>query len=203
MSYSAEFEIVDLIRNSSSETRGIDAFSLSLIKTERQMRRLFTYLIYQFPCFGAADIYSLRETLGGNDKVYFKGVERGFNALYPRSIENLIGPSYPHLCARIKDATDYRNKIFHGQLTMKYLSRDDLFKFVDDIRLWCKTLATAALSEIGYDGFARNSFQKSPNLELSKHFKVQFGCVDDYAKFIREYIERYRKKCNLLTSTES
>jgi hypothetical protein len=50
MSYSAEFESVNLIVQSQTGTRGVDAFALALIKAECQIRRLFTYLIYQFPC---------------------------------------------------------------------------------------------------------------------------------------------------------
>ena len=63
MNYSKEFQTVDLIVGSSGETRGVDAFALSLIKAERQIRRLFTHLIYQLPCFDTADIPSLRKTL--------------------------------------------------------------------------------------------------------------------------------------------
>lgn len=160
VSCSAEFETVDLITQSTAETRGVDAFALALIKAERQVRKLLTYLVYQFPCFTDADIFRLRETLGNSKKVYFNGCERGFNALYPRTIEELVGYQYSYLRQRIHDAIDCRNKIFHGQLTSKYLNREDLLKFVIDIRSWCEKLAASAELEVGYNGFGRNSFQK-------------------------------------------
>ena len=50
-SCAAEFRTVDLIVASSAETRGVDAFALSVIEAERQIRRLVTHLVYQFPSF--------------------------------------------------------------------------------------------------------------------------------------------------------
>jgi hypothetical protein len=51
MSFQGEFQTVELIERSDAETRGVDAFALSLLKAERQLRRLFTYLVFQYPCF--------------------------------------------------------------------------------------------------------------------------------------------------------
>jgi hypothetical protein len=190
VSYSIEFETVDLLANSSAETRGVDAFSLSLIKAERQLRRLFTFGAYQFPCFGAADIPQLREALG-SERVYFEGFERGFNNLFPRTVEHLVGRDYARLRSRIDEAIDYRNKIFHGQLTPQRLTRGELLAFVTDIRMWCEALATAAGIEFGYDGFGRDSFRKSPNSDLAKAFRVQFVIVADYSRFIQLEMLRY------------
>ncbi len=79
--YAQEFETVDVIINSTARTCGVDAFALSVIKAERQIRKLVTHLIYQFPCFELGDILSLRQTLVNNRGVYFEGFEKGFNAL--------------------------------------------------------------------------------------------------------------------------
>ncbi len=84
--YAQEFETVEIVINSTARTCGVDAFALSLIKAERQIRKLVTHLIYQFPCFGPGDILSLRQTLVNNRHVYFDGFVDGFNVLYPRSI---------------------------------------------------------------------------------------------------------------------
>jgi len=46
MDFDQEFGVVDLVLNSQFETRGVDAFTLSLVKVERQIRRIFTHLIY-------------------------------------------------------------------------------------------------------------------------------------------------------------
>lgn len=155
-----EFETVDVMLASNAPTRGVDAFALSLIKVERQLRKLFTHLVYQFPAFGPGEVAVLRATLGSNRRVYFDGFLSGFDALYPRSASDLIGPDYARLKGRVDESVDHRNKIFHGQLSAHMLTRDELVRLADDIRSWCVALAKGATAEIGYDGFGRNSFQK-------------------------------------------
>jgi hypothetical protein len=184
-----EFHTVDLILNSNADTRGVDAFALSLIKVEKQLRRLFTHLVFQFPCFSNSDFEQLRSTL--NSKyVYFEGLENGFNALYPASVETLVGVSHGGLRARIMEATGYRNKIFHGQLTDQGLTRDGLVELTNDLRSWCKALANGAHAEFGYDGFARNSFQKSQMLNIASRLLEQFANIGDYEAFIKRHMAR-------------
>jgi hypothetical protein len=190
MSYAQEFETVDLILASNAETRAVDGFALSLIKCERQMRRLLTHLVFQYPCFGFADVPALRSSLSSNRKVYFEGFVRGFDTIYPRSIGDLVGQDYGRLRSRLDEAIDHRNKIFHGQLTSKSLTREDLFEYVSDIRSWCKALADAALAEIGYDGFRRDSFRKSHGTKLWERCKLQLTDVNAYTQFIQQYVQR-------------
>lgn len=189
MSYAQEFQTVDLLLGSQYDTRGVDAFALSLIKAERQLRRLVTYLVFQFPCFRRSDDEQLRDVLASKI-VYFDGLESGFDALYRRSIRDLIGSDYDKLRARLSEAHRHRNKIFHGQITAEYLSRQELLGYVCDIRSWCKGIARAALSEFRYDGFGRNSFRKSEIDDLSTRFKLQFSNVRDYEKFICNHMVR-------------
>ena len=188
--YAREFETVDVVINSTARTCGVDAFALSVIKTERQIRKLVTHLIYQFPCFGPADVPSIRQTLVNNRRVYFDGFENGFNAIYPLSISALVGCDYLRLHDRIREAVDHRNKIFHGQLTSNNLTRDDLLAYVGDIRTWCKTLSGSALAEFGYDGFAWNSFRKSTIPDLEKRLKIQIANVVEYDDFVRQHMQR-------------
>ena len=189
-SCAAEFRTVDLIVASSAETRGVDAFALSVIKAERQIRRLVTHLVYQFPSFAPDDIAGLRTALASNRRVYFAGFLQGFDALYPRSARSLVGLDYDHLRDSLNEATEYRNKIFHGQLTTKYLTRDDLLEYVRDIKSWCRALAVSALAEFEYDGFGRNSFQKSTVNDLHTRFMIQLTDVPSYANFIKQQMER-------------
>ena len=190
MSTAEEFATVELVLGPQAETRGVDAFALSVIKAERQVRKLFTHLVYQFPAFGPGDVAALRGALGASRRVYFEGFLAGFDALYPRSIQALIGPDYPRLKRRLDEAIDHRNKIFHGQLTARALSRQVLFDLTTDIRTWCTILGDMANTEVGYDGFGRNSFQKSAIADLWRRFKVQFASVADYRAFIRAHMER-------------
>jgi hypothetical protein len=194
MTCANEFATVDLLLDSKHETRGVDAFALALIKTERQMRRLVTYLVYQFPCFHQGNTDRLRDVLH-QKKVYFDGLEWGFDALYPKSVRALIGSEYDILRGRLREAGNHRNKIFHGQLTAEYLSRQELLGYICDIRRWCAALSNAALAEFDYDGFGRNSFRKSKTPNLWERFKVQIVSVADYEKFISEKMERRRGRC--------
>lgn len=188
--YAQEFETVDVVINSTARTCGVDAFALSVIKTERQVRKLVTHLIYQFPCFGPGDVPSIRQTLVNNRRVYFDGFENGFNAIYPRSISDLLSGDYDRLRGRIREAIDHRNKIFHGQLTSYNLTHDDLLAYVGDIRAWCNTLAGSALAEFGYDGFAWNSFRKSTIPDLEKRLKIRIATIVEYDEFVRRHMQR-------------
>jgi hypothetical protein len=190
MSVVREFETVDRILSSEAPTRGVDAFALSLIKAERQVRKLFTHLIYQAPVFGVADVPALRSALVASRRVYFGGFLDGIDALYARPVEDLVGPDYLRLKARLGEAIDHRNKIFHGQLTSRSLTTSELISLSGDIRVWCTTLGNNSSAEVGYDGFGRNSFQKSAIPELWKRYRVQLGSLPDYEAFIRTNMER-------------
>jgi hypothetical protein len=187
LTVATEFQTVDIILESEAETRGVDAFVLASIKAERQIRKLLTHLIFQYPAFTASDVSCLRAALAANRNVYLEGLMAGFDAIYPRSLKDL-GKG-----ARLPDeATQIRNKIFHGQLTNMNLSREQLIAYVKEIRAWCDAIAEAARNELGYDGFGRNSFQKSTIPEICKRFRTQLSSVPDYRKFIHEKMERKR-----------
>lgn len=74
MSFEEEFGTVEIILNSTLETRGVDAFILSLIKAEKQLRRIFTFLIFQNDSYTISDFRNLRKTLADNRNVYFNFV---------------------------------------------------------------------------------------------------------------------------------
>ncbi|WP_321528272.1 hypothetical protein [Sedimenticola selenatireducens] len=190
MSFEDEFATVELLKESSAETRGVDAFALSLIKAERQIRKLVTHLVFQFPCFSGSEVSALKEKLADNRRVYFEGMINGFNAIYPITVEVVVGQQYQTLQSKISEAIQHRNKIFHGQLTSRSLSRDDLFSYIDNISEWCRLLASGAQNEIGYNGFTRNSFQKSKKNDIHTQFKVSLQSVEDYEAFIRENMQR-------------
>lgn len=190
MSYADEFSTVDLILSSRAETFGVDAFALSLIKAERQLRKLFTYLVYQFPAFGPADVRGLRRTLAVNSRVYFEGVMAGLDALSPVSVKELVGQECERLRLRFVEFHKHRNKIFHGQVTADGLDRTYLLGGVEDIRLWCRSLGASAAREFGCDGFVRNSFQKSAVPDLSGRLRVQINSLEEYAAFICRHMAR-------------
>ena len=190
MNHVSEFTTVDAVLGTHADTCGVDAFALSVIKAERQIRKLFTHLVFQAPAFSPRDVQALRKALAENRDIYFEGFIAGWDALYQRSVSSLIGQEYQRLLARLKEATRHRNKIFHGQLTNSNLSAGDLLDFVGDIRSWCSTLAENAIVEIGYDGFGRNSFRKSAIADLGTRHRVRLVSIADYEAFIKAHMER-------------
>ena len=188
MSYTKEFEIVDLILQSGGRTLGVDAFALSLIKCERQARRLVTHLVFQNRAFGKSDKQPLRSTLAANVDVYFEGVLRGFDALSPVSLRTLVGTEYDRLSARIKEAGRHRNKVFHGQITADGLNRAQLEAYVSDIRLWCSTLADGATREFHYDGFSNSLRSDIP--ELTSRLRMKIASIEEYQTFIKQHMAK-------------
>jgi len=190
MSLDAEFATVDLVLDSKAETLGVDAFALSLIKAEKQARRLLTYLVYQHRWCTPKIIPELKTALESSTRVYFAGVLRGWNALYPCSVESFIGADYARLKARLDEAKGYRDKIFHGQLTSKGLSRAQLVSLAKDIRAWCEAFGNGAHAAVGYDGCGRDSFRKARNAAaLCATYKEQMAGPADYRAFIHKHME--------------
>ena len=190
MSVRDEFSTVDLVLGSNAETRCVDAFVLSLVKAEKQARRLVTYLVYQFPWCDQTMVPDLKRALERSTRVYFKGLLAGWNALYSRSVAELVGNDYAHLRGRLDAATKHRNKIFHGQLTAHDLSRAELRSFVKDIRAWCEAIGAGAQAEVGYDGCG-NSFRKAGNAAaLCARYRMQLEGIAAYRQFIKAHMER-------------
>jgi hypothetical protein len=192
LSVVSEFATVDLVLNSGAETRAVDAFALALIKSERQARRLFTYLVYQYPWCDDGTVQKLRKALADRKDVYFKGIIAGWDALYPRTVAELVGAPHASLWPRLEEAGRHRNKIFHGQLTVGGLSRAELKNFVEDMRSWCELLAANATIEVGYDGFGRRSFRKASNEQLHQTYKEQIADIEAYKAFIERTMTRER-----------
>ena len=190
MSYNSEFETVNLLIQSDKPTRGVDAFSLALIKTEKQMRKLFTHLIYQYPKIQSESFSDIRSVLYNNRRVYFEGFITGFNTIYPIKIDKLIGEDYEALRDKVNEAIEIRNKIFHGQLTDRNMSREDLIALTDKLSIWCRKLSEAAKAEIGYDGFEWNSLKKSKSDLYSKFLVKKMESLKEYEEFIVQRMER-------------
>ncbi len=189
MGFQEQFKTVDLLLNSTCETRGVDAFTLAVIKAERQIRRIFTHLIYQSSAFSESDIPRLKEVLASNRGVYFEGFINGFNALYPRTLEEIYGEEYQLSLSAMIESVEYRNKLFHGQLTGTHLTRKDLYDIIYNIKQWCSTLAKKTSEELGYDGVARNSYQKSSMPDKFSNVKINIRSITEYREFISRYME--------------
>lgn len=189
MSLFREFENIDILLNNRTETTGVDCFSLAVIKLERQMRRLFTHSVFQFPCFTTSDIPALRKALLNQKRAYFEGFIRGMDALHPQPVSQLVGADYATLYPIVLRATEYRNKIFHGQLTTKALNTTELLSIVESIRDWCRLLGASTERYFGYAGFT-SSFRKAPDLSFLSSYRATLSNIQDYEAFLVQHVKR-------------
>jgi len=189
MSIANEFVTVDLVANAGVATGGVDAFALSVIKAERQIRRLFTHIVFQCPAFTPEDIPELRMALWERRRCYFEGFVRGIDGILPMSLDQLIGASYRPLRLGIDNAIEVRNKVFHGQLTDQSLCEAGLLAHVGNVREWCQAIANAGIQAVGYDGFQRNSFRKG-GPEVAQTFKRTLPNVAEYRRFLGDWVVR-------------
>jgi len=189
MSLSREFENIDVLLKNRTETTGVDCFSLAVIKLERQMRRLFTYSVFQFPCFTSSDIPALRKALVDQKRAYFEGFIRGMDALHPQPVSQLVGADYAAVFPIVQQAIDYRNKIFHGQLTPRALNTTDLLSIVESIRDWCRLLGDSAERYFGYSGFT-SSFRKAPDSAFVSGYRATLSSIRDYEAFLVQHVKR-------------
>lgn len=183
--YKEEFKTVDSLLESNFETRAIDAFVISLIKVERQIRRIFTFLIYQNENYKRSDGIKLRETLANNNKIYLKHFIKGIDKCYSKTVEQVYGKDYSNDLKVIDEITKDRNKIFHGQVTNKRLNREDLIKKTNLMKKWCNNLADKFLGEIGYDGFGRNAYRKS-KAKINLVDTNEFDTLEKYVDFLKK-----------------
>lgn len=184
MSYKNEFGVVDLIIQSEFKTKAVDAFTLSLIKVERQIRRIFTYLIYQHPNYAVNDILDLRKTLSDNSKMYFENFIVGIDRIYTNPVKQIYGDGYDSDFDKLKLIITHRNKIFHGQVTNESLSRAQLIKMVGEMKNWSETIALNFNTEIGYDGFKRNSYRKSKTTITLNNIE-EFSTIEKYKGLLK------------------
>jgi hypothetical protein len=191
--FEEEFKTLECLRApESGKTRGVDSFAIALIKVERQARRLFTFLIFQYPCFDKNDAAKLRNTLikqdnGKNLVIYFSAILEGINKVAPKTVSELIGANYDVLFDQLKSAQKIRNKIFHGQVTNQSLSRNKLFGYIDSLLEWCRLLGAASLKTFGYDGFLDNSYDKQRAAAgLAAQLKYPINSIDDYKKLLKD-----------------
>lgn len=185
-SFIDEFKTVEILLNSPFPTGRTDAFVIAWVKSERQVRRIFSYLIYQFPVFEKKDVQPITQVITARNNLYFNNFIEGFNSLYSKTYRDIVGASYDGLKADLVRINKFRNKIFHGQPTGQSLDASQLCSETEKIQRWCFEIANKMQSEIGYDGFTRNSFRKSRKENMALSYKVQIASFDELKAFVKK-----------------
>lgn len=184
---SEEFDTVDLLLQSNAETRAVDAFAISWVKLERQLRRLTANLVFQHSAFDGnrvKDKNDLREVFLEKRTANHNRFIGAIHRVSGISVKEVIGDQYRPLKREIDQAYKHRQKILHGQQTGQSLNRCDLEDCIHSIRAWCEALANGCAEQFGYDGFSRNSLRKNLKPDISR--AVDNALHGGWKEFIRK-----------------
>jgi hypothetical protein len=177
------FRPVDDLLNSGHRTKGVDAFTLSYLRAERQIRKIFTHLVFQSDAFSHANSQQLRRKLYDAPDLSYKKLTNGIERLAGLTVAEMVGPEFDRLVRVLQKAKGYRDKLFHGQLPDQYVSTEEFIEIEREIRNWCWLLAVGAQKRIGYDGIL-DSHRKLGRPEIVKSVTEVVPNLDAYAAFL-------------------
>lgn len=167
-----EFATVEAIWQSGAKTRRVDSLLLSWIKYEKQLRRLFCFLVFQHPNITEKTITSVISAMARNSDLYPKTFIRGIRALGVTPVPALFGQNYSRLSGEVARIKRYRNKLMHGQVTGLSIQSSQLERDVKWIVQWISELAIGAEVAFGYDGLRRKTFtaaKESANIAVATY----------------------------------
>lgn len=153
-----EFATIDAVWHSSGRTRRVDSLLLSWIKYEKQLRKLFCFLVYQHASITRANITDIMDALVGNRNLKPATFVKCIDALGVMSVPNLVGARHALLFKEVDRIRIYRNKLMHGQISGQSIQSRQLERDVLWIIDWMGSLAEGADKEFGYDGLRRDTF---------------------------------------------
>jgi hypothetical protein len=158
-----EFATIENIFAGNGKTKGVDALLLSWIKYEKQLRRLFSFFMFQHPAVTKESrdevIFEFAKNRNLNPSSLIKAIKK----LGVTTIPILLGEKHQTLCTEILRIKEYRNKLVHGQLTGKSIESPQLKQDLRHIIAWIDALAQAAEMAFGYDGLKRNTYKYAKN----------------------------------------
>ena len=185
-----EFATVETLWHSRGNTRRVDALMLSWVKYEKQLRRLFCFLLFQHPEIGADKIDQVIAVLAENRRLYPETFIKGITALGVTSVPDLLGPRYATLSREIARIKTYRDKLMHGQITGQGIKSPQLERDVLWIVEWVACLATAAEIAFGYDGLKRNTYRlarSSSKIPVGKYPFTTPAALKDWLSEITQH----------------
>lgn len=153
-----EFVTVEAIYHSSGRTRRVDALLLSWIKYEKQLRKLFSFLVYQHQAITRANIMEIMDAMAGNRDLNPSTLQDCIAALGVTPVPTLVGNSHGALKVELDRIKKYRNKLMHGQVSGQSIQSRQLERDIVWITDWMSALADGADVAFGYDGLRRNTF---------------------------------------------
>lgn len=167
-----EFATVQAVIGSDGSTRRVDALLLTWVKYEKQLRRLFCFLVFQHPSVNETNLEEMIAAISNNRYLYPETFQMGINQLNNGTIADLVGDRHEELAAELSRIKAYRNKLMHGQITGQKIQSRALEKDVRTLVDWIAALAEGASQRFGYDGIKRNTYReakKSSEIEVNSY----------------------------------
>jgi len=179
-----EFQTVEILWSSKARTRRVDALALSWIKYEKQLRRLFSFFVFQNPKISSLQLDEVISTFAENRNLYPETFISGIRALGVTPIADLMGDAYIKLWPEIKRIKRYRNKILHGQNTGESVKSETLERDVILLVEWIAALARASDAAFGYDGLKRNTFSLAKTARVTVTKDYPFSTSTELKKWL-------------------
>jgi hypothetical protein len=158
-----EFATIEALWDTKAKTRRVDCLVLSWVKYEKQLRRLFSFFVFQHPKITADKLDEVITAFAENRNLYPETFIEGIKQLGVTPIQKIMGESYKKLWPEIERIKKYRNKIMHGQHTGQGVQSTQLERDVIYIINWISSLAEAADAAYGYDGLKRGTYKAAKN----------------------------------------
>jgi hypothetical protein len=187
-----EFSTVESLWASAAQTRRTDSLVLAWVKYEKQLRRLFCFLVFQHPVINEQSIDSVIGALAENRDLNPRTFIVAIKALGVTPIPELLAKDHTRLSTELSRIQKIRNKLMHGQITGQKISSRQLERDVILLIDWINCLADAAEREFGYDGLRRNSFRKAKSVAKINVAKYPFNNVSEFKNWLRALSKKGR-----------
>ena len=188
-----EFATIEVLWNSDAKTRRVDALLLSWIKYEKQLRRLFCFLVFQHPNIGQKEIDQMIAVIAANNQLFPETLIAGIQELGVKPISDLLGVRWTVLSRELVRIKEYRNKLMHGQMTGRGLSSDYLERDVIVMVDWIHSLGESARGEYGYAGVGRNTYRHAKAGSTQIVQKYPFNTPEEFESWLKGLPKRVNK----------
>jgi len=180
-----EFATVKALWACEGSTRRVDALLLCWVKYEKQLRRLFCFLVFQHPAVDAAMLEELVDAMAANNNLYPETFIRGIEALKVVTAQTMVGDAHAYLVTELARIKTYRNKLMHGQITGKNIKSPRIERDVRLIVDWITALAAGADRTLGYDGLRRNTYHAAKATKLIAVEAYPFKTAEEFAQWLK------------------
>ncbi len=200
-----EFSTVESLWASSAQTRRTDSLLLAWVKYEKQLRRLFCFLVFQHHSINEQTIDSVINALAENRDLNPRTFMAAIKALGVIPIPELLGKDHSRLSTDVSRIQKIRNKLMHGQVTGQKISSSQLEQDVILLIDWISCLAKAAETTFGYDGLGRNTFRKAKSVTKINVDKYPFRNVSEFKSWLSALAKKRRltKRCSRQAAQDS